>query len=308
VERHTTRTGILLAVLAVAVLPSGCAAPIPREPVPAGWALDVHQPGEWWTQPLIPRSVVVQRCPPPPGWSSEPNLSIVTGVRPGTEVNYSSLADDYHCLIGWSEPATEVEFSQKEMATEAGLRRICSSSGLPLDESWRFVGRKEAERVGDLPGAGDVGLGIGRTTTVGFVDDYGTAVGCMVQYVDEAGGGASVELSVGADTAPTPGGAACPVVPRNMARDDDGTLLEYQLRGAGAVRGADGRILTDAKTLQLGVAGDSVTTSHPVVDGIAIVDAWVQPKGVVHFDWDRPPPVEGRVLGADGSVLATCHG
>ncbi len=306
-KRLSALAGVLL--VGVALLLPGCSAPIPREAVPAGWALDVHQPGEWWTQPLIPRSVVVQRCPPPPSWSSDPNLNLVTGLPPGTDVNYIFFADDYHCSIGWSEPATEVKFSPNEMATEAGLRRICSSSGLPMDETWRFVGHNESTRVGHLPSAGEAGgVDTWKITTVAFIDDVGTVVSCMVDHMGEAGGGAVVELSVGADAAATPGGAHCPVRPRDLARGEDGTMLEYRLRGAGAVRGEDGRILTKAASLKIGVAGDSVTTSHPVVDGIAIVDAWVVSKAAIKFEWDQPPQVEGTVYSADGTVLATCRG
>ena len=302
---HQHKPIAVMCALIVGLFPSGCAAPIPLEPVPVGWALDVHQPGLWWTQPLIPRSVVVQRCPPPLGWASNPDLTKVTGLPPGIDVNYSSGTDDYHCGIGWSEPASEVAFSPDEMATEAGLRRICSSSGLRLDDSWRFLGHNATERVGAPPDAEDVGLERWDVTTAAFIDDHGTVVGCLVENLGEAGAGAVVELSVGADTAP--GDAVCPVVPRDLARGDDGTLLEYRLRGAGAVRDGSGRILTEASTVQLGVAGDSVTTSHPVVDGIAIVDASVKPKAVIHFDWDRPPPVEGKIYGSDGRVLATCR-
>ncbi|MGV8909618.1 MAG: hypothetical protein ACOH1Y_11605 [Propionicimonas sp.] len=305
-NRRPKLIGITCAI-ALAVFQAGCAAPIPREAVPVGWALNVHQPGAWWTQPLIPRSVVVQRCPPPPGWASSPDLTKEAGLRPGIDVNYSSGVDDYHCLIGWSEPASEVEFPADEMASEAGLRRVCSSSGLRMDASWRFLGHNATERVGNLPSAEDVGVEMWKVTTAAFIDDYDTVVGCLVENLGDAGAGASVELSLGGDTASSPSGAVCPVLPRNMAREEDGTLLEYQLRGAGAVRDNSGRILTEATRLQIGVVGDSVTTSHPVVDGIAIVDAWVVPKVPVHFEWDSPPPVQGQVYGPDGSVLATCH-
>ena len=298
---------VVLCAVVVASFQAGCAATIPREPVPAGWTLDVHQPGEWWTQPVIPRAVVLQRCPPPPGWSSEPDLTKVTALPPGIDVNYSFWTDDYHCLIGWSEPATDVEFSPGEMATETGLRRICSSSGLPMDASWRFLGHKATEGVGDLPGAGEAGLET-ELTTAAFIDDGDTVVACLVHHQGEAGGGAFVELSIGAETVAASGGAICPVTLRNMARDDDGTLAEYQLRGAGAVRDDSGRILTEAATLEIGVAGDGVRTSHPVVDGIAIVDAWAIPTAPIHFDWDGPPPaVAGQVYGADGTLLASCR-
>ena len=93
-----------------------------------------------------------------------------------------------------------------------------------------------------------------------------------------------------------------------MGRDTDGTLAEYQLRGAGAVRDDRGRVLTEATRLQIGVSGDSVVTSHPVVDGIAIVDAWVIPNATIPFNWDQPLPVEGEIYDADGDLLATCRG
>lgn len=299
--------GILCTVALAAVL-SGCGAPIPREPVPEGWALEVHQPGEWWTQPLIPRSVVVQRCPPPFGWASDPDLNSVAGLPPGSDVEYSFVFDDYHCSVGWSEPPHDVEFSVGEMATEAGLRRICSSSGLPMGESWRYLGSQAAERVGGVPGMEEAGPETPEVTTAAFIDDFGTVVGCLADHWGEAGAGAFVELSVGADTGVAPGEAACPVQPRNMGRDSDGTLAEYQLRGAGAVRADRGRVLTEATRLQIGLAGDSVTTSHPVVDGIAIVDAWVMPNAAIPFDWDQPLPVEGQIYDAEGKLLATCRG
>jgi hypothetical protein len=291
----------------IGLLPVGCAAPIPQEPVPAGWVLDVHQPGEWWTKPLIPRSVVAQRCPPRPGWSSDPDLSTATALPPGIDVNYTNLVDDYHCLIGWSRAPSDVTFTPDELATEAGLRRICSSSGLPLDASWRFLGHRATGHVGDLAGMDEPDVQAWESVTAAFIDEYDTVVSCLANYQGGAGAGAWVELSVGADLASSAGVAACPVVPRDMSRDNDGTVDEYRFRGAGAVRGDDGRALTEAKTLQIGLVGDGVTTSHPVVDGIAIVDARVSPNAAIPLDWDNPPAVEGQVLGADGAVLAACR-
>lgn len=211
--------------------------------------------GEWWTQPLIPRSVVMQRCPQRFGWASDPDLTRVTALPPGTSIEYSFLTDDYHCSIGWSQPASEVKAAAADLATEVG-----------------------------------------------------TVVGCLVDHLGEAGTTRAVDLSVGADGPATPNGAACPVESRDMARNDDGAVDEYQLRGAGAVRGQDGRVLTRAATLRIGLVGDSVTTSHPVVDGIAIVDARVKPKAAVHFEWDDPPPVEGTIYDAAGRLMATCRG
>lgn len=269
----------VLCTVALAMIQSGCSAPIPREAVPEGWALEVHQAGEWWTQPAIPRSVVVQRCPPPFGWASDPDLTNLTGLPPGSNVEYSSLFDDYHCSIGWSEPPYEVEFSPAEMSTEAGLRRACSSSGLPMDASWRFLGYKASERVGDLPGTEEGGLEVWEVTTAAFIDDFGTVVSCLVEHMGEAGTYLWVELSAGADTPADLGGTACPVQPRNMARDDDGALLDYQLRGAGAVRDVRGRALTEATRLEVGVVGDSVMTSHR---------SWTALRSSMH-GWYRTP-------------------
>ena len=303
--RHPGSPG-LLGLLAVVLFLAGCAAPIPREQVPADWSLNVHQEGAWWNQPLIPRAVVVQRCSPPVGWFSEPDLSRVEGLLPGSSVEFSYWVDDFHCQIGWSLPVGEVSFTPDEMASEADLRRICSSSGLPLDDSWRFLGHRATERVGDLPGAPDAGLETWELTAAAFIDDHGTVAGCLVEHLGEAGSGAVVELSVGADAAPADA-SVCPVGPRNLSRDDDGTLLQYQVRGAGAVRDGAGRILATASTIEVGIAGDTVTTRHPVIDGIAIVDAWVEPQATIEFDWDRPPMIQGRIYGPDGKLLATCR-
>lgn len=299
--------------IVLALLQTGCSAPIPREDVPAGWALNVHQPGEWWIQPLIPRSVIVQRCPPPRGWASEPDLTRATALPPGSDIEYFFLVDDYHCSIGWSEPVTTVESPIDDMNSETGLRRSCSSSGLPMDASWRYLGHTTTKRVGDLPSEADDSVpseaadsAEPEATTAGFIDQYSTVVACLVQSWGDAGTDATVELSVGTDRAGA-NATACPVTPRNMAAADDGTLSDYELRGTGAVRGEDGHVLTRAKTLRIGLAADSVTSSHPVVDGIAIVSALVTPKAAIRLDWDEPPEVKGEILGADGRVLATCR-
>lgn len=301
---HRSRRVLAWCAVATALLVTGCSAPIPREEVPPGWALDVHQPGEWWTQPLIPRSVIVQRCPPERGWSSEPDLTKVTALPPGSDVNYIRWTDDYHCDIGWSEPTSDVDPQAENTTSEAGLRAVCSSTGLPMDAGWRYLGRQATQRAGDLSDYSNDELRLEEGATAGFIDEYGTVVGCMGggDY-----GGAFVKLSVGADTAPNPATPVCPVTADSMAAGENGTVEEYRLRGAGAVRDDDGRVLTKAATLRIGLIGDSLTTTHPVVDGIAIVDAWVAPRAAIHGDEDKPPPVEGQVLGADGTVLATCR-
>lgn len=309
--RHRLGPIVVLCVCLAALLLPGCSAPIPREPVPAGWALNVHQPGEWWTQPLIPRSVIVQRCPPSFGWRSEPDLTRVTALPPGSDVNYILLTDDYHCDIGWSEPTSEVDPQTEDLTSEPGLRRVCSSTGLPLDDSWRFLGLQGTERAGGLPDYSDPGSSDPEAmysdgTTAGFIDEYGTVVTCVAggNY-----GGAFLRLSIAAGSSGADADPVCPVAASDLAAGgaEDNIVTEYRLRGAGAVLGADGRLLTEARTLRIGLVGDSVTTSHPIVDGIAIVDAWVAPQAAIGLDRDKPPPVTGSVLDADGKVLATCR-
>ena len=102
---------------------------------------------------------------------------------------------------------------------------------------------------------------------------------------------------------------------RTAAGVAPGSEVRFSLEGsrivvtpvAGAVRDDHGRVLADATTLRIGLATDRGTTSHPVVDGIAIVDAWVAPEATIHADWDQPPPVEGQILGKDGRVLSICR-
>lgn len=301
-----SRVGRVVAghVAVAALVLAGCSAPIPQEPVPDGWALDVHQPGEWWTQPLIPRSVVVQRCPVPAGWSSEPNLSRVEAVPPGISVNYSFWADDYHCAIGWSQPVSEPPVDS-ELGTEKGLREFCSSSGLPMDDGWRFLGSRGSELLGDPQPQALAEEG----ATAAFIDRNGTVVACVAQIQEGGVVNATMTLSLGGDQPAGAGARACPVAPQLLGRTDEGNVGELRLRGAGPVRGLDGRVLTAAATLRIGLAGDSVTASHPIVEGIAIVDAWITPKAAIALDWDKPPPaVSGSILSADGTLLATCGG
>lgn len=297
------------AVAAASIALTACAGTIPIEPVPEGWELNVHQPGQWWTQPLIPRSVVVDRCPPPEGWSSDPDLTTVTAVPPGSAIEYYSFLDDGMCSVGWSGASTTVDFTPEEMTVESGLRRICSSSGLPMDNSWTFVGVTALIREGNalVPSLQSDPSGFDEATAA-FTDGFGTIVGCVVSNWGEAGGAARVELSASPDDAGSPGSQSCPVQPIALARSDDGTLDEYQLAGAGAVRDDVGHVLTDAATITLGIAGDSLTTTHPVVGGIAIIDALAAPEADIHFEWDDPPTVEGSVYDAEGTLLATCRG
>jgi hypothetical protein len=304
-KTRSARVGVM--VLALIGLIALIARPlvIPREPVPEGWALDVHQPGEWWNQPVIPRSVVVQRCPPPAFWSSDPDLSVLTGLKPGSSVEYSFFTDDYHCAIGWSQPEAPVTVSGADLATEAGLRRYCSASGLPVDDRWRYLGRRAQQAVGNT-WSHDPMDNATVVQTAGFVDAGGTVLSCLVNTSLDQPGAGVIELALGGAGRAT-ATPSCPVSARELARSDAGTAEEYRLRGAGPVRGADGRVLTDAATLVIGLTGDTVTSTHPVIDGVAIVDAGAAPATPITFDWNRLPEVTGKVYAADGTLLATCR-
>ena len=60
-KQRTVR--VLAGTFAAVLCLAGCGAPpIPQEKVPEGWTLDVHQPGEWWMRPLIPRSSSLEPC------------------------------------------------------------------------------------------------------------------------------------------------------------------------------------------------------------------------------------------------------
>lgn len=289
--------GVLVSTVLAMSWMSGCgAAPIPQEEVPPGWTLNVHQPGEWWTQPLIPRSVIVQRCQPPTGWSSEPDLTTVTALPPGSSVEFQDLLDERGCAIGWSEAPGNAQVAEGDETTEAGLRRICSASGLPMDTEWRFLGQAPNTRSDYL-------------ATAAFMDSHGTVVACIPGYnLADVGYSSSVELSVGAKVAAVSGSPRCPAAARTFQIVDGRAIGEYRVRGAGAVRDGQGRILRDAKSLRIGLAGDPATSSHRVRDGIAIVDAWVTSKATVPWEEDRSPAIEGKVLDENGAVLATCRG
>ncbi|MEZ5127237.1 MAG: hypothetical protein R2703_01805 [Micropruina glycogenica] len=51
----------------------------------------------------------------------------------------------------------------------------------------------------------------------------------------------------------------------------------------------------------IGLTGDTVTSTHPVIDGVAIVDADAAPATPITFDWNRLPEVTGKVYAADGT-------
>lgn len=122
---------------------------------------------------------------------------------------------------------------------------------------------------------------------------------------DQPGGGV-IELALGG-SGPATATPRCPVGVREPARSDGGTVEEYRLRGAGPVRGTDGGVLTDAAMLVIGLTGDTVTSTHPVVRGVAVVDAYAAPTKAIELDWNNLPGVTGQIYDADGTLLATCN-
>jgi hypothetical protein len=193
-----------------------------------------------------------------------------------------------------------------ELTTEDGLRRFCGASGLPIDSGWRYLGLAEQQVIGDSRGpASD--WPAGTVLTAAFIDRNQTVAACLVDHLEDSDGDAGRIEPILAGPAPA-GVQQCPVKPRDLAQSATETVDEYQLRGAGSVRDEQGRVLTDAATVQFALVGDSVTTTHPVRAGIVVVDVAVTPAAAVHFGWDALPQIEGRVYGADGALLATCHG
>ena len=125
---------------------------IPRETPPAGWTLDVHQPGAWWEKPLIPRALIVERCEIKPTWGTDPDLSKLDALPPGSDVNLLYFMDDHHCDVGWQNAVSREPIPWADPQNEAWYRRACSMSGLDLsDRGWRFLSRYDTQ-VGGVHG------------------------------------------------------------------------------------------------------------------------------------------------------------
>jgi hypothetical protein len=91
---------------------------------------------------------IVERCEIKPGWGSDPDLSKLDALPPGSEVNLFHFTDDYHCNVGWQNPVASEHIAWSDPQNETWYRRVCSLSGLDLsDRGWRFLSRYDS-RVG----------------------------------------------------------------------------------------------------------------------------------------------------------------
>jgi hypothetical protein len=292
----------LAACLALAL--AGCNG-IPREAPPPGWTLDVHQPGAWWEKPLIPRALIVERCEIKPTWGTDPDLSKLVALPPGSDVNLLYFMDDHHCDVGWQNAAGGEPFPWADPRDEAWYRRVCSLSGLDLsDREWGFLSRYDTQ-VGEFTGMTDF-----RFTNAAFVDEFDAVVTCGIWGDPGPDGGmlaaGSVELhSAAPDAQPT---GVCPVhaEPWTFTNGPGSSARSVRVRGAGAVRDKAGAKMGDPEALRLHLPGDSVTVTVPVVEGIALADADFTPTHPTPVDPAGKIALAGEVLDASGRTVATC--
>jgi hypothetical protein len=278
---------------------------IPRETVPPGWTLDVHQPGAWWEKPLIPRALIVERCEIKPTWGTVPDLSKVDALPPGSDVNLTYFMDDHHCDVGWQNAVSREPIHWADPQDEAWYRRVCSMSGLDLsDRGWRFLSRYDTQ-VGEHAEDPDF-----RYTNAAFVDEFEAVVTCGIIGEPGPDGGmmavAAIKLqSAAPDAQPT---GACPVRgdPWTFTNGAGSSARSVRVNGAGAVRDKAGAKITDAAELRLHVHGDSVTVTVPVVEGIALADDDFKPTRPVLTDAAGKIALAGEVLDASGRTVATC--
>jgi hypothetical protein len=295
-------SAILVACAAIAL--ASCNG-IPRETVPPGWTLDVHQPGAWWEKPLIPRALIVERCEIKPTWGTVPDLSKVDALPPGSDVNLTYFMDDHHCDVGWQNAVSRELIPWADPQDEAWYRRVCSMSGLDLsDRGWRFLSRYDTQ-VGEH--AADPNF---RYTNAAFVDEFEAVVTCGI--IGEPGldagmmAGAAIKLqSAAPDAQPT---GACPVraEPWTFTNGQGSSARSVWVNGAGAVRDKGGARISDAAELRLHVPGDSVTVTVPVVEGIALAVVDFTPTHPVPTDAAGKIALAGEVMDASGRTVATC--
>ena len=279
---------------------------IPRETPPAGWTLDVHQPGAWWEKPLIPRALIVERCAIKPTWGTVPDLSRLDALPPGSDVNLTYFMDDHHCDVGWQNAVSREPIPWADPQDEAWYRRVCSLSGLDLsDRGWRFLSRYDTqvgEQVAEMPEF--------RYTNAAFVDEFDAVVTCGI--IGEPGpdggmmAGAAVKLQSAAPDAQPAG--VCPVhaEPWLFTNGPGSSARSVRVNGAGAVRDKAGAKMGDAEALRLHLPGDSVTVTIPVIEGIALADVDLTPTHPTPTDSAGQIALAGEVLDASGRTVATC--
>jgi hypothetical protein len=302
---------LLLRRLACAVL-AACAAlafagcnGIPRETPPAGWTLDAHQPGAWWEKPLIPRALIVERCAIKPTWRTDPDLSKLDALPPGSEVNLLYFMDDHHCNVGWQNAVSQEHIGWSEPQNETWYRRVCSLSGLDLsDRGWRFLSRYDSQ-VG-----GNVEITNYSLANAAFVDEFDAVVTCEIGGdpgpKDQMSAYGTVRLQSAAPGAQPIG--VCPVhAEPSIFTNGPGSSARYvTVNGAGAVRDKAGARMGNAEALRLHVPGDSVTVTVPVVEGIAFANFDLKPTHAVPIDPTGKIALAGDVLDASGRTMATC--
>ena len=121
---------------------------IPRETPPPGWTLDVHQPGAWWEKPLIPRALIVERCEIKPTWGTDPDLSKLDALPPGSDLNLRTSWTTTTATWAGRSAVSREPIAWSGPQNETWYRRVCSLSGLDLsDRGWRFLSRYDS-RVG----------------------------------------------------------------------------------------------------------------------------------------------------------------
>jgi hypothetical protein len=278
---------------------------IPRETPPVGWTLDVHQPGAWWEKPLIPRALIVERCEIKPTWGTDPDLSRLDALPPGSDLNLLYFMDDHHCNVGWQKPVSREHIAWSGPQNETWYRRVCWLSGLDLsDRGWRFLSRYDS-RVG-----GNMEMTNYSLANAAFVDEFDAVVTCEIGGDrgpnDEWGSRGGVQLQSAAPGAQPAG--VCPVhaEPLLFTNGPGSSARKVTVNGAGAVRDKAGAKMGDAEALRLHVPGDSVTVTVPVVEGIALADFEITPTHVVPIDPAGEIALAGEVLDASGRTVATC--
>jgi hypothetical protein len=278
---------------------------IPRETPPPGWTLDVHQPGAWWEKPLIPRALIVERCAIKPTWGTNPDLSKLDALPPGSDVNLTYFMDEHHCDVGWQNAVSREPIPWADPQDEAWHRRLCSMSGLDLsDRGWRFLSRYDPQvsEHAEMPEF--------RYTNAAFVDEFDAVVTCGI--IGEPGpdggmmAGAAVKLqSAAQDAQPA---RVCPVhaEPWLFTNGPGSSARSVRVNGAGAVRDKAGAKMGDAEALRLHLPGDSVTVTIPVIEGIALADVDLTPTHPTPTDPAGQIALAGEVLDASGRTVATC--
>jgi hypothetical protein len=247
----------------------------------------------------------VERCAIKRTWGTDPDLSKLDALPPGSDVNLLYFMDDHHCNVGWQNPVSREPIAWSDPQDEAWYRRVCSLSGLDLsDRGWRFLSRYDS-RVG-----GNVEMTNYSLANAAFVDEFDAVVTCEIGGDrgpnDELSSRGGVQLQSAAPGAQPAG--VCPVhaEPSLFTNGPGSSARHVTVNGAGAVRDKAGAKMGDAEALRLHLPADSVTVTVPVVEGIALADADFTPTDPAPTDSAGQIALAGEVLDASGRTVATC--